>query len=49
MENLIQVLADNSISKTHELITEFLDCYGLTGLKEATREQLQEFIQKKGL
>lgn len=49
MENLIKILADNSKSQTHELITEFLDSYKLCGMREATEEQLQEFINKKGL
>lgn len=49
MGNLIKILVENSKSQTHELITEFLDSYKLCGMREAKEEQLQEFINKKGL
>lgn len=49
MDKYIRILADNSKTKNHELIEEFLNEYGLYGMQEAAEEQVKEFIDKKGL
>ena len=48
-EQYIQLLADVSDTKTHELITECLDYYNVNGVSELTEEQLAEFCRLKGL
>ena len=48
-EQYIQLLADVSDTKTHELITECLDYYNVNGVSELTEAQLAEFCRQKGL
>lgn len=49
---LIQMISDASkaIENPHkDLLLDFLDCYNLFGLKDATQEQLQEYITNNNL
>ena len=53
-DELIKFLSDHSKTKYGEKLVEFLETYKLVGLKDATVEQLQEYIsamcpQEKGV
>ena len=53
-EELIKFLSDHSKTKYGEKLVEFLETYKLVGLKDATVEQLKEYIsamcpQEKGV
>lgn len=43
-DELIKFLSDHSKTKYGEKLVEFLETYKLVGLKDATVEQLQEYI-----
>lgn len=49
VETYIDLLAEKSETKSHELIKECLDYYNVNGVFELTEEQVINFCKMKGL
>lgn len=47
--NYIDILANNSKTNSHEYIDECLMYYGVSGLKDLTEKQLEDFCKFKHL
>ena len=49
MDKYIKLLADKSKTQGHELIEECLVYYGVIGVRELTKQQVEDFCRRNAL